>query len=166
MASGLLCLILVVLFWPVFFQGKVLVPGDIPTPTPSSRGPGIQHLTAGTPCWPTRSSSSASRRSLAAAKLQHDGSLPLWNPYIYTGQPLVANAPVVPVLPPNLLLRFLSPGKVATVRVLFNFLCAGLFTFLFCRELQALQPRGLPVGGHLHLFRAAHGLGGYPLANV
>ena len=76
---------------------------------------------------------------LAAEVMQQTGSIPLWNPYILTGQPLVANAQPALFYPTNLLLFWLDPGRVASIRVLFNIFIAGLFTYLFCRSLLISQ---------------------------
>jgi len=70
-------------------------------------------------------------------------SIPLWNPHEFTGQPLVANAQSSLFYPPNLLLFWLSPGQVASVRAVFNLLLAGIFTFFFCRELQICRKGSL-----------------------
>jgi uncharacterized membrane protein YfhO len=72
---------------------------------------------------------------LAADTMQNTGKIPLWNPYEFTGQPLVANAQSALFYPPNLLLFWLTPGQVANVRAVFNIFLAGVLTFLLCRAL-------------------------------
>ena len=163
----LLCLVMVLLFWPVFFQGKVLVPGDIPNTDP--------FLASGSTLKPpppqnTLLSDQIEQfyvwHSVTRAGLQADGKLPLWNPYIFTGQPLVANSQSSLFYPPNLLLHLLSPGKVATLRVFFNLLFAGLFTFLFCRQLQ-VSARGSLLAAFSFAFSGPLVVWvGFPLANV
>jgi hypothetical protein len=121
----------------VFIQGKVSVPGDIPyydsfflnepyarlkTPLNLSVSDQIEQFYV----W----------HKIAATSMQKEGHIPLWNPYEFTGQPLVANAQSALFYPPNLLLFFLSPAKVATVNKIFILLISGIFTFLFCRELK------------------------------
>jgi hypothetical protein len=132
-----LCSIIFILFWPVFIQGKVIVPGDIPyydaffqsepyvrlkTPLNLSVSDQIEQFYV----W----------HKIAANSMQSEGHIPLWNPYEFTGQPLVANAQSALFYPPNLLLFFLSPAKVATANKIFILLISGIFTFLFCRELK------------------------------
>jgi hypothetical protein len=89
-----------------------------------------------------------------AAQAMHRGAIPLWNPYILAGQPLVANAQSALFYPINLLLFWLSPGVVASLRVAFNILISGLFTFLFSRELQISQ-RGAVLAGMAFAFSGA-----------
>lgn len=129
---------LVILFAPVFFQGKVIVPGDLPytnrfwavEPDAGRFVPPQNYLLSDQIyqffVW----------HSLVSQALQADQGLPLWNPYVFTGQPLVANMQSALFYPPNLLLNWLSPGTVASIRVIFNLLLAALFTFLFARALQ------------------------------
>ncbi|NVN99725.1 MAG: hypothetical protein HXX17_10400, partial [Geobacteraceae bacterium] len=120
-----------ILYWPALFQGKVIVPGDMPTtnqffsdpPRPAQNDLLFDQLS--TYMW----------QSMAASVRKSEGRTPLWNPHIYTGQPLVANAQSGLFYPPNLLLGPLSAGKVATIRVFFNLIVAGIFTCLFCIEL-------------------------------
>jgi hypothetical protein len=136
-ASLSLCLIIFVLFWPVFMQGKVLVAGDIPyydsfflsepyarqkTPLNLSVSDQIEQFYV----W----------RKVAADSMQQEGHIPLWNPYEFAGQPLVGNAQSALFFPPNLLLFFLSPAKVATLNKIFILLLSGIFTFLLGRELK------------------------------
>jgi len=161
-----LCLVAAVLFWPVFFQGKVIVPGDIPNSNP--------FLFIGkTPPAPPQNTLLSDEieqfyvwHRVAAETLQAEGHAPLWNPYIFTGQPLVANAQSSLFYPPNLLLRFLAPGTVATIRVFFNLLFAGFFTFLFCRTLN-VSNKGALVAAITFAFSGPMIVWvGFPLANV
>jgi len=135
-AVALVSLGIVILFWPVFFEGKVIVPGDIPysnvfwrTDPPGEYVPPQNSLLS------DQIAQFYVWHRIAANTMQEDGRIPLWNPYIFTGQPLVANAQSTLFYPPNLLLFWLTPGQVATIRNILNLLIAGAFTFLFCREL-------------------------------
>jgi hypothetical protein len=166
--SAICCLLLVaaVLFWPVIFQGKVIVPGDTPNSNP------FLFIGQTVPPAPLNTLLSDEIEQfyvwhrVAAQALQSDGHLPLWNPYIFTGQPLLANAQSSLFYPPNLLLRLFSPGKVATLRVFFNLLIAGLFTFLFCRELK-LSHKGALLAALSFAFSGPVVVWiGFPLCNV
>ncbi len=162
-----LCLALVVLFWPVFFQGKVIVPGDIPASNPFLYA---RNNVAPPPPQNTLLSDEIEQfyvwHSIAAKTMQAEGHVPLWNPYIFTGQPLVANAQSSLFYPPNLLLRILSPAKVATIRVIFNLLFAGMFTFFFCREL-GISAKGALLSAISFSFSGPLIVWvGFPLANV
>ena len=161
-----LCLALLLLFWPVFFQGKVIVPGDIPASNP------FLYLSASPPPPPQNTLLSDQVEqfyvwhSLAAETMRHEGHIPLWNPYIFTGQPLLANAQSSLFYPPNLLLWVLSPGKVASIRILFNLLFAGIFTFLFCRQLL-ISEKGAMLSAIAFTFSGPLMVWvGFPLANV
>ena len=74
--------------------------------------------------------------TLAGRQMQSGRGIPLWNPYFFSGQPLLANAQSALFYPSNLLLFFLNAGEVATLRGAINILVAGLFTYLLCRELD------------------------------
>lgn len=125
------------LFWEVFALGYVQVPGDILFTDPVLR--------EGAPADFQRPQNSLLSdnidvfyvlHSVAARAMQTEGHIPLWNPYILAGQPLVADAQSALFYPPNLLLFWLTPATVATVSALFNIFVAGIFTFLFCRSLK------------------------------
>jgi Bacterial membrane protein YfhO len=161
-----LCLAAAVLFWPVFFQGKVIVPGDIPNSNPFL-------FIGDTPPPPPQNTLLSDEieqfyvwHRVAADSLRNEGHIPLWNPYIFTGQPLVADGQSSLFYPPNLLLRVLSPGNVATLRVFFNLLFAGFFTYLFCREVR-VSHRGALLSALTFSFSGPLIVWvGFPLANV
>jgi hypothetical protein len=161
-----LCLVAAVMFWPVFFQGKVIVPGDIPNSNPFL-------FIGNSPPPPPQNTLLSDQieqfyvwHRLVAESLRTEGAIPLWNPYIFTGQPLVANAQSSLFYPPNLLLRLISPGGVATARVFFNLLFAGFFTYLFCRELR-VSHRGALLSALTFAFSGPLIVWvGFPLANV
>lgn len=141
-AVALVGLGIVILFWPVFFEGKVLVPGDVPFSDAvwHAEAP-AEYLPPQNPLLKDQVAQFYVWHLLASKSIQKDGKLPLWNPYIFTGQPLVANAQSALFYPPNLLLIWLSPGQVANVRAVFNLLIATAFTLLFSREL-GISPKG------------------------
>jgi hypothetical protein len=133
----LLGLGLSVLFWKILFLGHVQVPADIlfHVPVMQEAAPdGFREsqniLLSDHVCqfyiW----------HHLAAESMQNGKGIPLWNPYIWSGQPLLANSQSALFYPPNLLLFWFDPGLVASIRVFFNIFVAGIFTFLFCRELR------------------------------
>ncbi len=160
-----LCLASVLLFWPVFFQGKVIVPGDIPNSNP------FLFLSATPPPPPQNTLLSDEIEQFyvwhkVASDALHSGHVPLWNPYIFTGQPLVADAQSSLFYLPNLLLRFLSPGKAATIRIFFNLLFAGIFTYLFCRELRISHKGALMAAISFAFSGPVIVWVGFPLANV
>lgn len=162
-----LCFALALLFWPVFFQGKVLVPGDIPGTDPFLSAPNRSAVTR------PQNTLLADQieqfyvwHTVAATGMRDEGQVPLWNPYIFTGQPLLANSQSSLFYPPNLFLHLMSPGKVATLRICFNLLVAGLFTFLFGRELKISPAGSLVAALSFALSGPLLVWVGFPLANV
>jgi hypothetical protein len=132
----------VILFWPVFSEGKVVVPGDIPYSNPFWRtDPAGEYVPPQNSLLSDQIEQFYVWHRIAAKAMQQEGRVPLWNPYIFTGRPLVANAQSTLFYPPNLLLLWLTPGQIATLRAVFNLLVAGAFTFLFCRDL-GISPKG------------------------
>jgi uncharacterized membrane protein YfhO len=127
----------VLLFWKVVFWGQVLLPADIIFSDP------VWHEVRPDKYFIPQNGLLKDQVSqffpwhhLAAESMHTYGKIPLWNPYEFSGQPLVANAQSALFYPPNLLLFWLKPTAVANVRGIFNLLLAGVFTFLFCQELK------------------------------
>jgi hypothetical protein len=136
LAAGLLWL-----FWEVFALGYVQVPADILFEDPVMREaapPGFVRPQNG--LLADHVYQFYVMHFMAAHIMQGDGQIPLWDPYILGGTPLVANAQSALFYPPNLLLFWLTPARVATLLVLFNILVAGIFTFLFSRSLKISLP--------------------------
>jgi hypothetical protein len=70
-----------------------------------------------------------------AATLVGNGQLPLWNPYAFSGLPLIGDGQTAMFYPPNWLF-FLLPGSAAlNYDVLLQFSIAGISLFLFARSL-------------------------------
>ncbi|MEO7909852.1 MAG: YfhO family protein [Roseiflexaceae bacterium] len=69
-----------------------------------------------------------------AATLVGNGELPLWNPYAFSGLPLIGDGQTAMFYPPNWLF-FLLPGSAAmNYDVLLQFSIAGIGLFLFVRS--------------------------------
>jgi hypothetical protein len=63
------------------------------------------------------------------------GRLPLWNPYVYSGHPLLANAQSALFDPFQMVARLWPLGKSFVVLAFLRLLCAGTFTLLLALEL-------------------------------
>jgi len=63
--------------------------------------------------------------------------LPLWNPYYYSGIPLLAVLQPAVFYPLNILLLVLPFDLAFNWLIILHFFLAGVFTFLLLRELQA-----------------------------
>jgi len=64
-----------------------------------------------------------------------DGHLPLWNPYAFSGIPLLGDGQTAMFYPPNWLFGLLSPIHAFTVVALLHFSIAGIGTFAYVRSL-------------------------------
>lgn len=77
-----------------------------------------------------------------------DGRFPLWNPYIYGGQPALADIQSGAFYPPNAIVAWLLGGERFTVsalevQVILHFSLAAVFTFLFVRRLTGSRLAGV-----------------------
>lgn len=69
------------------------------------------------------------------------GIIPLWNPYIFSGTPFLADSQVAIFYPVNLLLTLLATPsylsyKAAEWAVVINFILAGIFMYLYARTIR------------------------------
>jgi len=71
---------------------------------------------------------------VAAAKIFWSGQLPLWNPYLFGGMPLLGAAQGGLLFPFNWFYLIFSAPVATNLMVLFTFMCAGLGAFLFARR--------------------------------
>ncbi|HBB98785.1 MAG TPA: hypothetical protein DC054_25685, partial [Blastocatellia bacterium] len=94
-------------FLPALLQGKVLCPDDDL----------LQNV-------PFR---------VAAAQMMRSGYLPLWNPYIFSGMPLLATAQVGILYPLNWSYLFFSPATATNLMVVATYMVAGLGAYLYTR---------------------------------
>ena len=126
-----------VLFWKVFLLDHALVPADIVFTDPAwyDIAP-LEYHDPQNPLFVDQAFSLLPLHYSAAQTMQTEGRIPLWSPYLFAGQPLVADMQSALFYPPNLLLFWLSPATVAGIRAIFKLLFAGLFTFLLCRKLR------------------------------
>src|SRR5689334_9431942 len=69
------------------------------------------------------------------ARMLAEGHLPLWNPYAFSGIPLLGDGQTAMLYPPNWLF-FVLPGPIAlNYAILLQFSIAGIGTYLFARTL-------------------------------
>ena len=76
------------------------------------------------------------------------GSLPLWDPHIYGGQPALADIQSAALYPPNLVQALLLGGGHFTMgalemQVILHFSLAAVFTYLFVRRLTGSRFAGI-----------------------
>ncbi len=157
-----------ILFNGTFFSGKVIVPGDIPYNTPLWQGesPDLKYYKAQNYLLSDQINQFYVWHFLAHWGINAQGSLPLWNPYTFAGQPLVANAQSALFYPPNLLLFFFSPGIVATFRAIFHLFIAALFSYLLGRKLNISVMGSVLISSAFMLSGPLITWLGHPHANV
>jgi hypothetical protein len=92
-----------------------------------------------------------------ALSILRQGYLPLWNPLVGMGAPLLANYQSALLYPPNLLLTMTRPAWASTLLVMLHLILAGVGAALLARRL-GMDRLGQCVAG------LAFGLSGYLLA--
>lgn len=130
--------ITLIFFWPIF-KGQTPVPGDLlvseynPWKTYSYLGyvPGsypnkAQYFDVIRQLYPYR---------ILSWDLLKKGELPLWNPYNFSGAPLMADFQSGALYPLGFPLLFFNEKFAWTILVLFQPLLAALFTYLYCRKI-------------------------------
>lgn len=148
---AVLLLVNLIFFWPVWLKGQVPFPGDLllaqykPWANYSYFGyaPGAV---------PTKFQSFDTLRQLypwrfLAIEQLKSGQWPLWNPYNFSGTPLLANFQAAVFYPLNLLyfLPAISFNWVWVLQVMLQPLLASLFFFLFARQIK-ISPAGALLG--------------------
>jgi len=144
-------IVAVILFWPVLFGGRVMVPTDLLFQYDPWRSLATQY------------NATVPQNGLAADLLLenlvwkrflsdslHRGELPLWNPHIAAGLPFLAAGQHSGLYPFSLIFYLIPPEKAFGPFMALHTFLAGLFTFIFLRT--------LPLG------RFACGLGGLVFA--
>ena len=104
-------LVPVLYFLPAILKGKVLCPDD-----------GIIFNT------PLR---------VAAAQIVRSGNLPLWNPYLFSGMPLLAAAQGGLLFPPNWFYLLFAPAVATNLMVVSTYVIAALGAYLYARRVGA-----------------------------
>ncbi|MDT5269448.1 MAG: hypothetical protein QOH49_1634 [Acidobacteriota bacterium] len=74
---------------------------------------------------------------VAAAHITLEGSLPLWNPYIFGGMPLFASAQGGLLFPPNWFYLLFSPQAATNLMVVASYMIAALGAYLYARRAGA-----------------------------
>jgi hypothetical protein len=119
LALAFLALLTILFFWPVFFAGYWL---------PHGGGDLVSFL------WPQYSFAGEAIRS---------GSIPLWNPYLYSGAPFLADNQAGVLYPINLLAFLIFPNlsyQVMEGLVIFHIWLAGAAMYVALRVWPPLNP--------------------------
>jgi hypothetical protein len=91
---------------------------------------------------------------VVAREQVHDGHLPLWNPYEYGGQPLLANMQSALAFPLTWVALVLSPAVAAGVIAILKLSIAGLGAFGLSREVGVRRWDGALVAGIVYMLSA------------
>jgi len=92
-------------------------------------------------------------------QMLHNGELPLWNPYIFAGMPLLASIQPGALYPPTWLFAVFSPQTAMNLLVLTTYHLALFGTYLFARRTGASR-----IGAVIAA--VTFGLGGYMVAHL
>ncbi len=157
-----------ILYRNVFLKSEVIVPGDIPYNTPIWQGeaPDRKYYKADNYLLSDQINQFYVWHWIAHISMNGSGVIPLWNPGIFGGQPLVANSQSALFYPPNLLLFYFEPGIVATVRGFFNIFILIFFGFLAGRQLGISRIGSVMISAGLALSGPATVWLGHPHSNV
>src|SRR5262245_9444788 len=128
-----LSLIPLIYFYPVLLGKVVLAPGD-----GWAQNFGVRALTG---------------------RMLLDGQLPLWNPYIFAGMPLMASLVAGAFYPPNWLFAILPSGLAMNVLVITTYHLALVGTYLYARRIGVERIGALVAG-------VAFTFGGFMMAHL
>lgn len=73
---------------------------------------------------------------LLAFDLIKQGTLPLWNPYVFSGYPLLASMQAGIFYPPNWLFLILPPAIAFNINLLIPYFMGSLGMFFYCKQLN------------------------------
>lgn len=139
------------LLWRVVFAGQVFIPAHFLyhlAPWSQSRLPEDR------PTWNPLMYDSVGQfypwRKFAAETLR-SGSLPLWNPFQFSGTPFVANSQSAVLYPGNLLYYLMDPARAAGWSVILHLTLAASFMYLFLLALGVSRMAGV-FGGIAYAF--------------
>ena len=81
-----------------------------------------------------------------AIENEKSGTLPLWNPYTFSGTPLLANFQTAAFYPFNILFFLMPFSSAWGLLIIAQPLFAGLFLYLYLRHLKLTQPAAFSGG--------------------
>lgn len=138
-----------VFFWKFFLKGLIPLPADI---TVGMYYPWLDYkwgYQVGVPVKNPVLSDVVSQifpYKTYALELLKQGQLPLWNPKMFAGFPLLANTQIGIFNPTNILFFFLPVAKAWGLQIALQPLLAAVFTYIFLRFLKLSKLSGL-LGG-------------------
>jgi hypothetical protein len=142
-APLLFFLLACLLLWRIVFAGQVFVPAHFLyhlAPWSQSRLPEDR------PIWNPLMYDAVGQfypwRKFAAESMR-SGSIPLWNPYQFSGTPFVANSQSAVLYPGSLLFYLMDPARAAGWSVILHLTLAASFMLLFLQALGVSRMAGV-----------------------
>lgn len=130
--------IIAIFFYPVWLQGKIPLPGDFIVgtyyPWLDYKWPGYVFGVPVKNPITTDVVSFIFPMQMYAVDLLKQGTMPLWNPLILTGTPLLANFQSAPFSPTNIFHFILPKLSAWSLQIIFQPLLAAIFLYLLLRE--------------------------------
>ncbi|MCL5798006.1 MAG: YfhO family protein [Patescibacteria group bacterium] len=135
----LILLLVIIFFYPVFLQGKLPIPADTITGMYYPfKDVSFAGYPSGVPYKNFLTTDPVRQQYVwryAAMSQMAKGELPLWNPYSFSGTPLLANFQSAPFYPLNVLFIFLPFDVAWTILVIVQPLLAGIFLYFYLKEI-------------------------------
>lgn len=151
---GLLVLVVLAFFWKVVLKGQVPIPGDFIV---GVYYPWLDYKWGFATGVPVKNPITTDVVSLIypeqilAVDLLRSGVWPLWNPYILTGTPLLANLQAAPFSPTNFLYFLTDNLSAWSWQIMLQHVLAAVFTYLLLRHWK-VSKAGSVLGGIVFSF--------------
>ncbi|MFZ5932585.1 MAG: YfhO family protein [Patescibacteria group bacterium] len=147
-------LIVAVFFWKFFVKGLIPIPADIVV---GAYFPWLDYKWGYEVRVPVKNPVTSDVVSffypmqITAIEMLKKGEIPLWNPYILAGTPLLANFQSAPFSPTNIFYFIFDKVSAWSLQIIMQHFLAALFTFFLLRHWKASR-LGSVVGGIVFAF--------------
>lgn len=112
-------ILIIILLAPIFFYSVVFNSGEM-LYSPDSD---IVYFTS-------------SYKNFLSSELSSNGEIPFWNPYIYSGHPLLGNPQAGIFYPLNVIFFLVDSDYAFNIIFIINVILAGIFMYLFARSIR------------------------------
>lgn len=133
--AALLLVLVVIMFPGAFFHGDVLIPGDLLFRWEPWKFHAPEDVVIAENGTPLDFITLFNADYYLAQKAMDGGEWPLWNPYEFTGTPLMANFQSAVFYPPRIFHAFLSHESATTLFILLKLWLCGMAAYLCGRGL-------------------------------
>lgn len=150
----LIVFVVLIFFWRVFLRNEVPIPGDfivgVYYPWLDYKWGFVSGVPVKNPILTDVVSFTFPMQMLAIDMIK-SGQLPLWNPYIFAGMPLLANFQSAPFSPTNFIYFLLNRLDAWSVQIILQHILAAFFTYLLLRFWKVTK-FGSVIGGIIFAF--------------